>query len=269
MLQVEAQRAAVRSLTDDELVGKPPMRMLIAREGRMEIYYALFESMNTAARIILVGITPGLQQMLQALRTCRAALNNGQSADAASRAGKSTAAFCGAMRSNLVRMLDRFRFNELLAVSTCGELFGACSDLIHSTSVIRYPAFVDGKNYNGQPPIHKSRLLNTVIRSCLVPELEALPSALIVPLGPFPTEALESLVREGVLDSARVLSGLVHPSGANNERINYLLGLKRRDRLSAKTNPVVLDRGRERLSHAVEMAINDRATKLPPACVAD
>jgi hypothetical protein len=55
------------------------------------------------------------------------------------------------------------------------------------------------------------------------------------------------LVRNGVLDAARVLNGLPHPSGANAERIAYFLGRKARDALSPKTDATALDHARARL----------------------
>ena len=38
---------------------------LIKKDGNIEIYYAPFDYINTKAKIVIVGITPGLQQMLQ------------------------------------------------------------------------------------------------------------------------------------------------------------------------------------------------------------
>jgi hypothetical protein len=75
----------------------------------------------------------------------------------------------------------------------------------------------------------------------------ALPDAVWVPLGPKATEGVDWLVRNGVLNAARVLNGLPHPSGANAERIAYFLGRKARDALSFKTDATALNYARERL----------------------
>jgi hypothetical protein len=64
---------------------------------------------------------------------------------------------------------------------------------------------------------------------------------LYVPLGQGVDEVLSYLAKQGVISSTQILICLPHPSGANAERINYFLGRKARDKLSAKTNPNKLD----------------------------
>ncbi|MGH7210324.1 MAG: hypothetical protein ACREF1_02535, partial [Acetobacteraceae bacterium] len=59
------------------------------------------------------------------------------------------------------------------------------------------------------------------------------------------------LVKKGHLDPARVLTGLLHPSGANNERVAYFVGRKARAALSIKTDPEIIDPARERLTEMV------------------
>ena len=68
--------------------------------------------------------------------------------------------------------------------------------------------------------------------------------AVFVPLGDDATRALRYLARNGRIDENRILDGLPHPSGANGERIAYFLGRKTREALSARTDPVKLDRAR-------------------------
>ena len=72
-------------------------------------------------------------------------------------------------------------------------------------------------------------------------------TALWLPLGPKPTEALRHLVSRGVLPAARVLEGIPHPSGANAERIKFFLGQKLRADLSSKTRPDLIDLARDTL----------------------
>ncbi|MGY9007934.1 MAG: hypothetical protein ACKVI2_04765, partial [Candidatus Pelagibacterales bacterium] len=40
-------------------------KFLIAKKDNIKIYYAPFDYINPKAKIMIVGITPGLQQMLQ------------------------------------------------------------------------------------------------------------------------------------------------------------------------------------------------------------
>lgn len=49
-----------------------------------------------------------------------------------------------------------------------------------------------------------------------------------------------------------MLYGLEHPSGANNERIQYLLGGKPRAALSGQMDPDRLDAAREFLTERVD-----------------
>ena len=81
--------------------------------------------------------------------------------------------------------------------------------------------------------------------------LQAVPQAVIVPLGPVPTKVVENLTRLGLIASQRVLAGLPHPSGANVERIQYFLGRKAAGALSSKTDPRRLDAARTSLQAAV------------------
>jgi hypothetical protein len=84
-------------------------------------------------------------------------------------------------------------------------------------------------------------LLTNLVRRHLVSELQALPDALLVPLGGKVAAVLDQLARDGRLDPKRILGGLQHPSGSNAERIAYQLGRKPRERLSVKVDPAKID----------------------------
>jgi hypothetical protein len=55
------------------------------------------------------------------------------------------------------------------------------------------------------------------------------------------------LAGRGLIERARILAGLPHPSGANAERIAYFLGRKPRESLSRVTDPDALDAAKARL----------------------
>ncbi len=44
---------------------------LLNKEGNLEIYYAPFDYINSKAKIVIVGITPGLQQMIQSFQVIK------------------------------------------------------------------------------------------------------------------------------------------------------------------------------------------------------
>ncbi len=194
---------------------------------------------------MIVGITPGRQQALEALRVARTALAEGKNDETALSEAKVAASFAGPMRRNLVRLMDFLGIADALGMESTADLWGPRQDLVHFTSALRNPVFADGSNYSGQG-IDGSRFLQAQIDQWFVEEVRQLPSALFLRLGPAATSACVRLCRRGSMRESQILPGLPHPSGANAERISYVLGQKPRGELSAKTNPAVIDVGRER-----------------------
>lgn len=225
--------------------------LLLARDGQLSSYYAPFEWVNPQARVVLVGITPGRTQAANALAEAKRALQQGASSEEVLRRAKSTGAFSGAMRPNLVSLLDAVNLNAWLGISSCEELFGRSSALLQTASVLQFPVFVDSENYNGTPDPTKHPLLRAQVQEHFAPLCARLPSAVFIPLGPVPSRVLAWLASQGALSTRRVLDGLPHPSGANAERIAYFLGRKDRASLSSKTDPAKLDLARERLRSAI------------------
>ena len=70
-----------------------PESLLLDRSEAFTTYYAPFEYINTAAKVVLCGITPGLQQATIALLTAGSALRAGQNVEAALAQAKNTASF--------------------------------------------------------------------------------------------------------------------------------------------------------------------------------
>ena len=244
MLMLDRYSDAVNNLVLTGVEGLPDT-LLMEKEGRYSVYYAPFDYINTAARVVICGITPGLSQARIALTTAQGAMREGKSTVEADYNAKQTASFAGSMRSNLADMLDYLQVNDVLGVQSCADLFGKRADAAHYTSVLRYPVFRDGKNYSGSSAITKTPILRRQVEGYLADELSAFPEAtLIVPLGANVEAALMLLVNRGVINEAQVLRGLLHPSGANNERISYFLERKCREDLSDKTNPETIDEGK-------------------------
>lgn len=48
-----------------------PAELLLASEGNLQTFYAPFDHVNSGARVVLCGITPGLQQASRALDEAR------------------------------------------------------------------------------------------------------------------------------------------------------------------------------------------------------
>lgn len=221
-----------------------PASLRLARSGNIEIYYSPFEYVNRRARITICGITPGLQQARNALNAARWCLREGLAHEEALAQAKQTASFSGPMRSNLVTMLNYLGIPSWLGIHDSEQLFGSHSHLVHYTSALRYPVFVNGKNYNGTPAMLKQSTLREQIETSLLEEIRALPDNLFLPLGPRVSEVFQLFVNQGVLSQDQVFDGMPHPSGANAERIAYFLERKPREALSKKVNPDTIDRAR-------------------------
>ena len=83
-----------------------PASLHMTGDGRHEIFYAPFDHVNTAAKVVLVGITPGRAQAIEAITTARQCLSEGANLAAAAAQAKTAASFAGPMRSNLINLLD-------------------------------------------------------------------------------------------------------------------------------------------------------------------
>ena len=134
------------------------------------------------------------------------------------KAVKSTASFAGTMRDNLVAMLDGIGVPAALGVAESAELFGARRDLLHTTSALRYPVFTSGRNYNGQPSVLGHAVLRAGVETLLREALDAVPGALVLPLGKHAGLAVGRLVASGAVVAERCAFGFPHPSGANGHR---------------------------------------------------
>lgn len=223
----------------------------ISSEGRLSVHYAPFEWVNPAAKIVIVGITPGPTQAVNAIEEAKRQLLLGTSTEIALMRAKKTGGFSGELRNNLVAMLDRVGFHRWAKISSSADLFGEKSDLLQTASVLTYPVFVDGKPYNGSPSIQRSPMLKALVTEHFLPIVESIPNAPLLAVGEVPFETLGWLAKQGCIDPKRILGRLPHPSGASGERIKYFLGRKPVAELSAKTNPAKLDDMRLQLESAL------------------
>ena len=194
-------------------------RFRIENNGNLKIYYAPVDYVNRRAQIVLVGITPSWHQMEVTYRVAREAILKGLGRVAVCRRAKRTAAFSGSMRKNLLEMLDGIGVPKALSIQSSGELFKGAHRKIHSTSVLKYPVFVDLKNYTGhRPPIMSHHILKRYVEDVFSVEIDLIPGAFIVPLGQAVSTVLQYLVQHGVLSEDRCCLGFPHPSGVNAHR---------------------------------------------------
>lgn len=204
--------------TEEALIDE---KFLLERDDKkkLEIYYAPFEYVNEGAKVVIVGITPGMHQMKKSFSTVIEAARIESDNEEILRQVKNNSSFEGTMRKNLVKMLDELGLNEHLELFSSIELFEESSHLVHTTSVLAYPVFYNGKNYSGSTPnLLKNDMLKKYITDKFATELENLQDALIIPLGVNVSNALQYLSEQGGVAPGNILSGFPHPSGGNGHR---------------------------------------------------
>ncbi|WP_256718955.1 uracil-DNA glycosylase family protein [Paenibacillus odorifer] len=194
-------------------------KLLMERNGKVEMYYAPHnEYINPSAKVIIIGLTPGFTQMGIAIQEAIISLEAGLSDEEVCRTAKEAARFAGSMRNTLIHMLDTLKLHQHLNLTSCEELFQQ-QTILHTSSLLRFPVFVDKKNYSGaQPKLLSNSFLRAQALSSLREELNILSRALIIPLGKTVESILQLLVSAGELDKQRCLWGFPHPSGANGHR---------------------------------------------------
>lgn len=194
---------------------------LMKRSGNLEMFYAPHnEYINQHAKIVIVGITPGWTQMKTAFQQAKTGVQQRDSDEELMKRCKRAAGFAGIMRKNLIEMLDACGVNAALQLGSCNQLFDQYHHLLHTTSVIKYPVFIKGKNYTGYiPKIEQSPILKKYAYQVFPEGIEKIKNDyLLVPLGKVVTEVINKLVDQGRVAERRCLFGFPHPSGANGHR---------------------------------------------------
>ncbi|HZG71147.1 MAG TPA: uracil-DNA glycosylase family protein [Chondromyces sp.] len=181
-------------------------------EKKLEIYYTPFDYINEKAKVVIVGITPGLHQMKKAYT---AVIENRHLRDEELlHEVKKSASFEGTMRKNLTAMLDDLELPRHLGISSSSELFSAASHLVYNTSILPYAVFFNGQNFNGsRPNILKTNMLVEYVKNYFIKDISTMENPLIIPLG-----VNVSRVLDYFLKNKPVLKGFPHPSGSNGHR---------------------------------------------------
>ena len=178
---------------------------------------------NPKAKVFIIGITPGFQQMSAAIVTARKELEVSDNIEEIQYKCKVAARFSGSLRKNIISMLDGIELNKVLELQSCSELFEKKDYLLHTISLIPYPVFVKGENYTGHTPkLIKSDFLMKYVYDNFINEfnkLEESEKILLIPLGKAVEEVLLNLKYKGIIKENQILVGFPHPSGANVNRV--------------------------------------------------
>lgn len=197
---------------------------LIDKDNNIEIYYAPHnEYFNKKAKIFIVGITPGFQQMSTAISTARKELEYNNDLEDIQYKCKVCARFSGSLRKNIISMLDDLNLNNIMNIDSVEELFEEKDYLLHTISLIPYPVFVKKENYSGHTPkLVKSKFLMNYVYNNFIDEFKRLENpedVLLIPLGKAVEEILIKLQEEKIIGENQILLNFPHPSGANVNRV--------------------------------------------------
>ncbi len=196
-------------------------KFLLEEDTNIKIYYAPHnEFINKQAKILIVGITPGWTQTQIAYKTANQEIKKKNKMNDILKQCKYNSRFSGSMRKNLIDMLDQIKLNKKLNLNSSSELFEEGNNLMHTTSLIKYPVFINGKNYNGHnPEILKNTLLCNYINRYFINEINELQNIIIIPLGKAVEEVLTNMSNNSLIkNNYTILYGFPHPSGANGHR---------------------------------------------------
>ena len=94
--------------------------LTINRAGPLEIMYSPFDHIARNAKLVIVGITPGRVQGINALLAAKTHLKRGMSTEETLRAAKLTASFSAerARARTLLRMMDEIGLNKHFGISS-------------------------------------------------------------------------------------------------------------------------------------------------------
>ncbi|MDH2901519.1 MAG: hypothetical protein PXY39_11165 [archaeon] len=205
----------------------PYQRMLVSRISSQDIriFYAPFDFVNVLARVVILGISPDYNTMFRAYSLALKTRPNACDRHLRLRSIAVEVARKSLYhdeRSDLVKMMDGIGLNNALGIKSCSEMFDTYPEILHMTSVMRYPTFKGAITYIGFG--HKPELLSyerfreDFVNVRLASELRSTSEALIIPLGDIASEVLLHLIRRNVLDYRRCMLGFPNASRISAER---------------------------------------------------
>lgn len=200
---------------------------LVDKKDNIEIYYAPHnEYLNPKAKVFIIGITPGFQQMSTAISTARKELEYSNDIEDIKYKCKVAGRFSGSLRKNVISMLDEINLNDALEIKSCKELFDEKDYLLHTVSLVPYPVLINKKNYSGHTPkLIKSEFFMKYVYENIINEirqLENLDNMILIPLGRAVEEVLFKLSDDNIINEKQILKNFPHPSGANVNRLVQL-----------------------------------------------
>ena len=252
--RIDRLTRAITAMTEDQIkrevarTGHSVFRdetLGLGSEGSYSQFFSPFDWVNTRADVVLVGITPGIQQATEALLTLRSRLRHGDSVEDAAEAAKQSASFRGQMRTNGARLMDHFQIHRLLDLDSTSDLFGAASTRAHYTSILRYPVLKDHENYSGDARLMQRNWMRLKALETVPAEIRQLADPWIIPFGPVAADAVGEMARLGLIPGEKILAGILHPGAQQRNRHKVQLE-EVTDEAALRTNggAIVMERSR-------------------------
>ncbi|MGZ8928513.1 MAG: hypothetical protein ACXW04_12405 [Methylobacter sp.] len=221
----------IKNLPKLESKSKPMKELLLWENKKMELecYYAPFDYINRDAKIILVGITPGATKMNNSINSARELILRGENPINSMKKTKINGSFSGKMRPLAKNILNKTGYHKMLGISCCSELWTKHNNLVHFCSLLKYPVFFKGGNYNGKPDPFKVSELKEMLYDEFINDLALInKDAMLVPFGDFVANVIaelkdQNLISQRITTNKNGVVSLPHPSGENNESISLLL----------------------------------------------
>ena len=191
-------------------------------DDRIKFINAGFDYPNPEAEVVIVGITPGKNQLENGYESHDVIVASREE----SLERKKAYAFKG-LRDNINKMLDSVDVNKLLGIDRCETIWNEDFGKVDFTSLIKEAAYEDKSGkidpFNDAEMIAKSEKLNKRFNNGFVKDCKQYSKAkLFVACGHKVYNVLCDLKEKGVI-SVPIIA-IAHPSNNNKIRVEYYLG---------------------------------------------
>lgn len=203
-------------------------------DDRIKFINAGFDYPNPEAEVVIVGITPGKNQLENGYESHDVIVASREE----SLERKKAYAFKG-LRDNISKMLDSVDVNKLLGIDKCETIWNEDFGKVDFTSLIKEAAYEDKSGkidpFNDAEMIAKSEKLNKRYNNGFVKDSKQYSKAkLFVACGHKVYNVLCDLKEKGVI-SAPIIA-IAHPSKNNNIRVQFYQGFEEKSLLECKND---------------------------------
>ena len=159
-------------------------KFLLYFDKNFEIYYAPLEYVNYKAKIVMVNLSPDINEMLESFKLANKGVSPKKIKDELISQKN--------INLNLTKFLDKLNINHLFNIKSCESLFNKNKKLLHITSIIKFPTFYKSKKYL-EINLFKQKVLVDFIEKYFLKELKIFKDCIIIPLSTDVSSIIENL----------------------------------------------------------------------------